>query len=78
MNIFAFSSKISTTAKPFSQARNETTWAKKQRQNKGEKEGGKRRAIKNQTEKRRKGNKTLIKNKKGWIKRRRKTLTKRQ
>jgi hypothetical protein len=31
----------------------------------GKKKGGKRRAIKKQTEKRRKGNKTLIKNKKG-------------
>jgi hypothetical protein len=32
---------------------------KKHGQNKGKKEGGKRRMIKNQTKKRRKGNKTL-------------------
>jgi hypothetical protein len=51
---------------------------KKQRKNKDEKEGGKQMTIKNQTKKRRKGNKTPSKkSKKGPIKRK-ETLTKRQ
>jgi hypothetical protein len=50
-------------------ARDETTWAKKQGQNKSEKEGGKQRTIKNQVEKRRKGNNTLNqKSEEGWEK----------